>query len=139
MVVLCFGFSALPALAKDIQIRCEMTNVSQPQRTVASLKQHPWAVDLFLNENQNSARVQGPLTRTFSSSPVVANVTYQDGGRVKLHWSIPGLRAETRQMSGYYIFRAVVNVAQNSISLRVIDDKHNSRGPAFVTGLCRKI
>jgi len=139
MVVLCLGFSALPALAKDIQIRCEMTNLSQGKRIVAPLNKHPWSLDVYISEERVIARVQGPLTRTISKHPIVAVVTSQERNKVKFRWSLPSLRHAERRMSGFYQFQASANLATKQLMLWVSDDRPHATNPAFVTGICRKV
>jgi len=139
MTAVCFGFHALPAMAKDTQIRCEMTNVSQGKRIVAPLNQHPWNLDFYLNDRQNSVRVRGPLTQTISENPIVAVVTSQPGGKIKFHWSIPGLRSKRRRMSGSYKFQASLDLTLDKVFIRVGDDRPHGTAPAFVTGKCKRI
>ncbi|MEP4038442.1 hypothetical protein [Pseudophaeobacter sp.] len=126
-------------MAKDTQIRCEMTDLAQGRRIVAPLKQHPWTLDIFLNEARNTVRLQGPLTRTISKNPIVAVVTSEEGNKVKFRWTMPGLRAVERRMSGFYKFQASLDLTLNMVFLRVGDDRPHGTAPAFVTGKCRKI
>ncbi len=139
MVVLCFGFSALPALAKDIQIRCEMTELSRGKRIVAPLNQHPWSLDVYLNEAREVVRVQGPLTRTISKNPIIAVVTSLEGGKIKFRWTMPDLRAVERRMSGFYKFLASLSLTNNRLVLQVSDDRPHGTNPAFLTGNCRRV
>lgn len=139
MTAVCFGFHALPAIAKGTQIRCEMTDLAQGKRIVAPLNQHPWSLDVYLNEARTIVRVQGPLTRTISKNPIIAVVTSLEGGKVKFRWTMPGLRAVERRMSGFYKFQASLSLTNNRLILRVSDDRPHGTNPAFLTGNCRKV
>lgn len=139
MTAVTVGFHTLPALAKNTQIRCEMTDLAQGKRIVAPLNEHPWRLDVFLNEARQIVRVQGPLTRTISEHPIVAVLTSQERNKVKFRWSLPSLRHAERRMSGFYQFQASLNLATKQLILMVSDDRPHGTNPAFVTGICRKV
>ncbi|WP_297339771.1 hypothetical protein [Pseudophaeobacter sp.] len=139
MTAVTVGFHTLPALAKNTRIRCEMTDLAQGKRIVAPLNQHPWSLDVYLNEARTIVRVQGPLTRTISKNPIIAVVTSLEGGNVKFRWSLPSLRHAERRMSGFYQFQASLNLTKSKVFLWVSTESPNGNNPAFVTGKCRKI
>jgi len=116
-----------------------MTDLAQGKRIVAPLNEHPWRLDVFLNEARQIVRVQGPLTRTISEHPIVAVLTSQERNKVKFRWSLPSLRHAERRMSGFYQFQASLNLTKSKVFLWVSTESPNSNNPAFVTGKCRKI